>query len=388
MSNAAILYNKGTDTFHKGKYEKAAKLLKESIKLEPSKEAHLNLGACYKQSGDLKKALHHFEKSLELDNSYPLALNNIGLVYHMWNQENKAYPYFSRALEIDPNYGDAGWNKSLSDLKRACSGEYDKFKEGWLGYEWRFRKSNPVHICYSAKPRWNAQKDGKLMIITEQGVGDNIMFMRYLPYLADHTELVVHMPKFLHLFFSGYETTDTTETAHDYWIPICSIPAYFNVIPTGTYLNYSGPKEESLAGGIGIVWKGNPEHGNDKNRSTMEGMFKRFAKYGNLYSLQYKEKPKFSKDLNITSWDDTVKYIASLDAVITIDSSVAHVAGAMGKKVFILLPGIDTDFRWGLTGDTSIWYESATLIRNMNFDECERRVAEWRSSTNLETSIP
>jgi hypothetical protein len=163
-------------------------------------------------------------------------------------------------------------------------------------------------------------------------------------------------------------------------VPICSLGAFFNLIPVGQYLNYTGDICEELAGGIGIVWKGNPEHGNDVNRSTYEGNFKRFAAYGKLYSLQYGEKAKFSENLDIKSWDDTIRFISSLDAVITIDSSVAHVAGALGKKVFIMVPGIDTDFRWGLTGNDCLWYENATLIRNMNFDEAERKVMEWRNT--------
>jgi hypothetical protein len=201
-----------------------------------------------------------------------------------------------------------------------------------------------------------------------------------LPYIVDHIDTIIQVPKELQCFFKGYNVTDLSSEPHDYHVPICSLPAYFQVIPYGTYVNYSGELDPALAGGIGIVWKGNKAHGNDLNRSSNEGFFRRFNKYGELYSLQYGEKPKFSKKLEINSWEDTIRHIASLDAVITIDSSVAHVAGAMGKKVFVLLPGIDTDFRWGLTGDKALWYEDVTLIRNMDFDEAERKVAEWRAS--------
>lgn len=379
-TSSDALYNQGTNYFHKGKYDKAAKLLKQSIAIAESKEAYLNLGAAYKQQNNLKKALEYFEKSLKLDPNYTLALNNIGLIYHMWNNEEKAFGYFEKAVQLDPKYADAGWNRCLSLLKRACSGEVELFTEGWHSYEWRFHKTNPVTYSHTLAPRWRGESDGKLMIMTEQGVGDNIMFMRYLPYIADHIDMIVQVPKELEVFFQGFEVTNTSETPHDYHVPICSIPAYFRVIPYGKYLNYQGPSDESLAGGIGIVWKGNKNHGNDINRSSNEGFFKRFSKYGELYSLQYGEKPRFSKKLEINTWEDTVRHIAGLDAVITIDSSVAHAAGAMGKKVFVLLPGIDTDFRWGLTSDTSIWYENMTLIRNMNFDEAERKVAEWRAS--------
>lgn len=378
--SAHALYNKGTDAFHKRKYDKAAKLLKESLKIDESREAYLNLGACYKQQGDLKRALACFEKSLARDPKYSLALNNIGLIYHMWNQEDKADGYFAKALEIDPNYADAGWNLSLSTLKRAVEGERELFEKGWATYEWRFHKTNPVILPHTTKPRWLGQTDCKLLVLAEQGVGDNIMFMRYLPYIVDHVDITVVAPENLHTFYNGYNVIDHSNVEHDYYVPICSLGAYFNMIPTGSYLNYSGELREDLAGGIGIVWKGNPEHGNDINRSTYEGNFKRFAKYGKLYSLQYGEKAKFSENLYSKSWEDTIRFISSLDAVITIDSSVAHVAGAMGKKVFILIPGIDTDFRWGLTGDKCLWYENATLIRNMNFDEAERKVAEWRNS--------
>jgi tetratricopeptide (TPR) repeat protein len=379
LNDANGLYNKGTECFHKGKYDKAIKLFKQSININPTKEAHLNMGAAYKQIGDLKKALECFEASLKLDKNYALALNNVGLIHHMRNREETAFDYFEKALTVDPDYADAGWNRALSVLKRACSGNLELFKDGWMGYEWRFHKSTPVELSHTDKPRWLGETDGTVMVMVEQGIGDNIMFMRYLPYIADHVKIIIQVPDTLKVFFSGYETTNTSETPHDYYVPICSLGAYFNEIPYGKYLNYTGELDSNLAGGIGIVWKGNPNHGNDANRSRYENMFKRFEKYGKLFSLQYKEKTKISEQLDIESWEDTIKYIASLDAVITIDSSIAHVAGAMGKKVFILVPGIDTDFRWGLTGDNSIWYESATLIRNMNFDECERKVAEWRT---------
>jgi tetratricopeptide (TPR) repeat protein len=376
---ANVLYNKGTNAYHAGKYEKAIKLLKQSIALDPTKEAFLNLGACYKQLNQLPRALEAFKQSAKIDPKYSLALNNLGLMYHIFNKENEALKYFDEALALDPEYADAGWNRALSLLKRACTGEYELFKDGWENYEWRFHKTNPVTYSKTYSPRWHGENDGTVMVMVEQGIGDSVMFMRYIPFITDHCKVIVQTTKELAPLFSGFEVTHTSETPHDYHVPICSLPAYFNMIPTGTYMHYQGDLREDLAGGIGIVWKGNPGHGNDINRSSAEGFFRRFSKYGKLYSLQYGAKPKYSEALEINNWEDTIKYIASLDAVITIDSSVAHIAGALGKKVFILLPGVDTDFRWGTKGDTTFWYDSATLIRNMNFDEAEKRVAEWRA---------
>lgn len=368
-------YNKGTKYYHSKNYLKAEQFLKKSLKLIPTREGYLNLGATYKSMNRVQDALVAFEKSTKVDPTYAEAWNNIGLIYHILNKEEQADAMFKKAIECKWDYADAHWNLGLSLLKRACAGQFELFPSGWEHYEYRFLKSGAVSMSMPTGMRWTGQSgEGKtLLVMFEQGIGDNIMFARYLPYLEkEFSRVIVQVTDNLKCVFKGVETSLTSNVDADYWVPVCSLGAYFNIIPYAPYIYHS---ESRLDGGIGYIWKGNPSHGNDSNRSRKRGEFKRFSKFGKLVSLQYGE-----SDVPIESFEDTMAYINGLDFLVTIDTSVVHLAGAMGKKVFCLLPAIDSDFRWGLTGNENIWYPSVTLIRNMNFDECEKRIAEYIAS--------
>jgi len=406
-SEAQENFKKGTTAYCGKNYDKAEKLLKKSINVIPTceawlnlglvyvaisrydealkafnssiqcnskyAEAWLNLGSTYKAIGLFNEALASFQSAIRCNPQYAEAWNNLGLVFHMQNNETMADGFFKKALEINPEYMDANWNFSLSLLKRACDGDYSLFPEGWMRFEYRFFKTGAVTLSARDKgTRWIGQEgsDKTLLVVFEQGIGDNIMFARYLPYLTSRFKTVyVQCISEMRPIFSGLNLVDDISgIEYDYWVPVCSLAAHFDFIPNEKYIVHNETRNE---GDIGIVWQGSAAHHNDANRSVDKKLFHRFSKYGSLVSLQYGD------NQSIKSFDDTMSIINGCKLLICVDTSIAHLAAAMGKTVFILVPEIDTDYRWGAVSKKSIWYPTAELIRGLDFDECERRVAEY-----------
>jgi hypothetical protein len=203
----------------------------------------------------------------------------------------------------------------------------------------------------------------------EQGFGDMFMFMRYLELLPMDS-VYVHFPKEVKAFLGGYQYVEFSNIPHDYHIPIMSLPNIMGeYFPNNPYLDFSS-SAWNFGGGknIGIVWKGNKDHANDKNRSMHFRDFFPLLGLGKIWSLQYGvQVNKYAKDiheLEIKTFIDTANYIAGLDLVVTVDTSVAHLAGAMGKPVLVVMPSRGLDWRWGSVRDTTPWYPTMRLCRN------------------------
>ena len=342
-------FNKALEYGEKGDFARAEKYYKKCLKSQPGwAEAHLNLGACYKETGRLRDALREFKIALVLQPNWSLPNNNIGLIYHNWNQEDIASEYFRTAIKLDPSYGDAHWNLGLSLLKRDCSS-----KEGWDEYEWRFKKSGPVRLCLnSTLPLWDGVSTGRVLVIPEQGLGDFVMFAGYLTSSMT--------------FYAGENIVDlatalgiplaSDESGFDYYIPMGSLPRYCEYTPRDYGTKRIG------GGGAGVVWKGSASHGNDKNRSLFENQL---AFVGAATSLQFGVKSTKFKNIDCKNWKDTISALLQLDYLVSVDTSIVHVAGALGIPTICLVPSIDTDFRWGLTGSDNLWYRSVTIARSL-----------------------
>jgi tetratricopeptide (TPR) repeat protein len=389
-----ILYNKATENLQKKKYERAVSDFKKSIDIIPTADAYLNLGTCYKYLDKDSLASDCFRKATIIEplgnGVKDLAFTNLGLMSYVYEHDDEALEIFNKALAINPNLGDANWNKATTLLRQACTGDFEKFYDGWQHYEHRFKKSSPVTLTGTFghlrdKP-WMGQRGIRLLICAEQGLGDNIMFARYMSALESTFDIEVTLqasPDIAPLLWHRNVNVEFDPAKFDYVLPLGSICRFIGFIDPAPYINYK--ERFDLSGfNIGCVWAGNKNHSNDRHRSVSYQRFKRFAKYGNLWSLNKgaPEVPSWMTRCKINDWNDTAKWINSMDLIITIDTSITHMAGALGARTWMIQPYKETDFRWGTNNSKSnIWYSSVDIYRNPHdwdfvFDRLEEDLAE------------
>jgi hypothetical protein len=320
------------------------------------------------------------------------------------------------AVHRKTNHPEANQNLSMAEL---LAGDY---KNGWKRYEYRFQ-SKKNQVILNANPsckQWNGEaltQGEKLLLIHEQGLGDTLQFMRYATALRNQGISVSFcaQPK-LHALIqassidpSPLTPEQANQVSDGKWIPLLSVPRYLEVSPenpiiTKPYIKttkeFHTKWSEILSAEqqpiIGINWQGNPK----TEKTGLQGRslaLETFAPVANcshisLLSLQkgfgseqletcsFKERFVSCQDQVNDTWDflETAAMIANCDLIITSDTSVAHLAGGMGKSTWLLLQKVP-DWRWGLEGDTTFWYPSIRLFRQTereNWDEVMERVAE------------
>lgn len=432
MNNLATIYQSLGDT------KQARKLYEEALTCKPDyKDALQNLAVLCKKQNDLIGAKHYFEQLLQLDSPNLLALNNLTLFYKLGNEYKRAKECALSALEIDPNNVDALNNigvlyKEEHDLKRAkeC---YEKarsldpnsvetllnlsllhllqkdYLKGFDLYRNRYKKFDlyvDEKLLKDKKLITSLDElDGKRVLVCfEQGFGDAIQFIRFLPLLARlNAEFSFFVPaELLKLFQYNFpEISFVQEDALDefeYFFPILDASYFLGIeyeqIPFGLgYLRVNAEEVEefkrehllkSEKTKIGFAFQGSLLHHNDANRSIrlrdfLEG-FSNLREFAELYSLQYgitQEEQKILEAYGIVDLGDKIKdfydtalMVESMDAVISIDSSLLHVSGALGKKAYLMLP-YAPDWRWGVEGMTTKWYDSVKIYR-------QNQTGEWR----------
>jgi hypothetical protein len=274
-----------------------------------------------------------------------------------------------------------------------------KFKEGWEDHESRFLKDKPSDSRDFGKSKWNGSPlHGKrILIASEQGFGDSIQFIRYLKFVkAKGGEIILECKPELKILFEGFSGIDEIVIKHgdeipkvnyDCYIHLMSLPHALGLeeIPRdGAYLeakkNIGELKgEDSGKFKVGIVWAGNPGQENDKNRSCKLEHFLDLKKVPGvqLYSLQ-KGKSEDLKDIGVINlsgkikdFADTAAIVKDLDLIISVDTSLAHLAGALGGKIWTLLSA-RADWRWFLDREDSPWYPSMRLLR-------QEKLGDWGS---------
>lgn len=359
------MYNKATKYLYACNYTKALQFYKR----EPLdfKEKYSNMGICYRELGNDSLALKCYLKANDpktpyadgtYSENYPLALNNIGLMLYYARDNESAMQFYNKALTIDPLYYDAIWNYSSALL---CSDINSQL--GWDMYEYRFKRNNPVGIDRTI-PTWDGVSSGtSICVLSEQGLGDKIMFGRYLPLLrAYFSEVNIQCHPSLNCLFPSYNPSPVAHGSVS--IPICSLARIFGVI--GPHLDYSGVATSFSSPSIGVCWSGSTTHVNNRNRSCPSSYFSSLSKYGKLYSLTPDAKPaKNVTALLPKSWSDTANNILGLDYVVSVDTSIVHLCGSLGVPCIMVQPLKEADFRWG-TGSSTPWYPSLQIVENNN----------------------
>lgn len=229
-------------------------------------------------------------------------------------------------------------------------------------FEGRFNWTPPTPIPAVPLPRWKGGPVGSLLVVAEQGLGDQIQFARYLPQIPNAT--VVVEPALARLFAQfGHRIVTPGQSGRisdfDAWTPICSLGHLVGGLPGTPYLK----AEASRSGGVGICWKGRPSHPNDANRS-MSGPELLMSLPGAM-SLH-------PEDTGAKDMMETAEIVAGLDLVVSVDTSVVHLAGALGKPCWVLLPALHADWRW-TAADRTPWYNTVRVFR-------QNRPGDWRSA--------
>jgi len=402
-----------------GKYPKSIELLEKAIELSPKGFIYSNLGLQYRNNQEVDKAIEAFEKSLSMEETAH-TWGMLGGCFGEKQNLEKAEQCFVRSLEINPDF--APGHVDLASIYQ-LKGEWAK---AWEEYEWRFdvyQQTKFWQNIYEPEKRWNGKDDltnKRIIIHSEQGIGDAIHFVRYVPLLKKlgaHT--IIHCWENLENLFKPL--SDETYTKDPSLIPIYQkrpkdfdIPQYdfhcsmmslphllkSEEIPSTPYLHVDDKINTDDYEGlfkIGIVWGGNPQHPNDANRSCKLNYFRPIYELPNvkLFSLQKDTRPRAyrfmptpidltegAEDMKIVdlseymnNFEDTAAIIKGMDLIISIDTAVVHLAGAINHPTWALLAW-NSDWRWKLRGDTTEWYPSVRLFRQQKNNDWESVFSE------------
>lgn len=371
-----------------------------------------NLGSALRAQGRLDEAAAAYRSALEARPRYSSALSNLGRVLHEKGRYDDALECYDRAVAVDPEFAEARANRATLLL------QLGHFAEGWEDYEWRWRTAGFTTPRRDFdRPAWDGSELGgrTILLHAEQGLGSAIQFVRYAALVAARGgRVVLECARPLARLFSALQALPDPAVAHlvikgeplpafDVHAPLMSLPRLLGTrletIPaTIPYLfaedalaakaqdrlaPYSGTK-------IGLAWAGNPHHHNDRNRSmpaaalapllALEGVMAFSLQVGDaaadLATLPAGSMIDLAPDLR--EFADTAAIIAQLDLVISVDTAVAHLAGALGRPVWMLVPYV-SEWRWLTEREDTPWYPTMRLFRQQapgDWDEVVRRVRD------------
>lgn len=383
--------------------DKAQSCYEKAISINPKMAGCLNhLGVLYLDLYKPDKALVYLEQAIAVKPEFADCLNSIGLAYQEKGEYDKAREYHLKALAQKPDDPLFIFNKAYTDLLLG------QFESGWEGYEARLIKEDfgtyqQFVALLKDSIKWNGKDDIKgksILIIHEQGMGDYIQFIRFASLLKKlGATVVAQCRKALVPLIKDLEWIDemyAPERTYDYYVPIMSLAHYFNIdantIPLSS--GYIKPPKSDVKPfknilnttklKVGIVWEGNPKFLHDKKRSIplIKWIPLLSQKDIQFYCLQVGEKDEETKEVlnkygvidktaELTDFSLTALLISELDLVISVDTSVAHLAGALNQPCWVLLPK-NPDWRWLLERTDSPWYQSVKLLR-------QDRRGSWKS---------
>ena len=396
------MYNRGVKYLAREDHKKALSFFKRQV--DVFKELYLNMGSCYDAMNNDVKALECFMLAADHNTRfangtcgpYPEALNNIGLIYYTRECDLLSIDYYTAAIDAKPDYYSARWHRSLSELRRYVSGWSDvNVDRAIIDYDFRFYVSKrPTEIDRSL-PRWDGvTTGGSIIVLAEQGLGDNFQWLRYVRLLESKFDKVwVQIPTTLRGLHKHLNVVNMVqETDATVSVPLCSLTRYFDIDsidcnyltpPAAHDFNFSGLK-------IGIVGVGSTTHNNNYRRSCGLSYFLGLVGPAvRLYNLTPNSRDvKGIINLNPKTWSCTASYLMGLDLVISVDTSVVHLAGVLGVKCWVLMPLQESDWRWGDSscGDNNVWYPTVKVIRNPNsWDVVFRNVKDRLNDFNCKS---
>jgi tetratricopeptide (TPR) repeat protein len=411
-----------------GRLTEAEQSYRRSISLAPERaSAHNNLGCVLQMQGKLDLALASYRWALQLDPALPQANQNLaaitrdqqaaqiaiaghlraaqdnpadaqalvdlGNTYRELGLHREAIDSFARALQRAPGLAEAHFARSFELL---LCGQY---LEGWEEYEWRWKvKAHNNPFPELGSPIWDGREipGGTVLLHAEQGFGDTLQFVRYAPLVAQRCKAVLLecQPELTRLLagtagVSRLLPRGGPRPAFHAHLPLMSLPRIFRT--TLDTIPWAGPYVEASAArsmqcrkllapeglNVGLVWAGRPQQEDDRKRSVTLAMLAPLACAAGVcfYSLQKGEPAAQAKaapagmrltdlDGHIADFADTAAFMSQLDLIITVDTSVAHLAGAMGRPTWVLVASVP-DWRYHLEREDNPWYPTMRLFRQV-----------------------
>jgi tetratricopeptide (TPR) repeat protein len=402
-------HHRGVMLGRAGRFEEALASFERALAIRPDfAEALADRANALADLGRHEQALADYGRALELRPDFPEALDNRGATLAGLGRHAEALADFARAIALVPDFDSAHFDEAVT---RLVTGD---FTRGWEKFEWRWRD-----VALRARPRnftqplWDgsAAVAGKTILLhAEQGFGDTIQFCRYAPLVAARgADVILEVPAPLARLLGALPGVSRVIPggqplpAFDLHCPLLSLPRAFGTqldsIPASPSAIAAEPAlverwRTKLGPGrglrIGLAWSGRPAHANDRNRSIALARLLRALPEGlELISLQKDlrdgDAATLAADARIRRFEDdlvdfaeTAGLVACLDLVVTVDTAVAHLAGALRRPVWVLLP-FAPDWRWLLEREDSPWYPSARLFRQTAIGDWDGVLARVRA---------
>jgi Tetratricopeptide repeat/Glycosyltransferase family 9 (heptosyltransferase) len=361
-----------------------------------SPESFYNLGNSLADNRQLDEAVTAYRQAIALRPDYLQAVANLGNALTRLGRYHEAIEIYERAIAINPDHPFAHFNMATVLLTLG------NFERGWAEHEWRIKAAGSPTDWHTKFPRWTGDdlNGRRILLHSEQGRGDTIQFVRYIPLIAQRGgRVVLGCPPELGRLLRN--VSGVKQLIHgaplpqfDVHCPLPSLPLVFQTtlltIPsTVPYLTVDPTLSQRwrarLADDrrlkVGLAWAGSPTHGNDRNRSIMLMTLSPLLNIPGIrfFSLQVGAAGEPARRLpasvitdftnELTDFADTAALVEHLDLIISVDTAVAHLAGALGKAVWVLLPFVP-DWRWMLDRDDSPWYPTMRLFR-------QARLGDW-----------
>lgn len=387
----------GTALLDQGLWDLAVERFQAALAIQPDyPQAINNLGVVYQKMGNRQSALQQFHRALERKPDYWDAANNLGLSYQYMGKLEEALQAFRLCQRLQPDFADAHFNEGVIWL---TLGDWAR---GWRGYEWRLgmrKYKNHTHL----QPAWDITSlpGSTVLVYCEQGFGDAIQFIRFTQTLKEKgAGVVVAVPRETYRLLATVKGVDHWVVDEgplppcDYHMLLLSLPLLLGITPEtipaavpylstdkeqATYFRRRlAPWNKSFK--VGIAWRGNPHHANDRHRSMTPTPLSRLLDIPGLCLINLQKEATtdellvFSQDRmvdlthELTDFASTAALMEPLDLVITVDTSIAHLAGALAKPVWLLLPQV-AEWRWLLERQDSPWYPTMRLFRQSTLDD-------------------
>jgi hypothetical protein len=372
-----------------GRWAQAEGMYRQILEVEPQNPRALQLlGVLAFQAGHASAGIDLVERAIRINPNVPDFHSNLGVIFKEIGRIDEAIACYRRALSFEGSAADYRWNLAVTLLARG------EFAEGWEEFEWRLRSPKLRLFRGLAQPQWNREDlEGKTILLhTEGGFGDALQFIRYLPLVARRggRVLLECQPELVRLFRQLPELEQIIARGEalpgfDYQIPLQSLPRIFRTdltnIPGPVPYLAADPEiaakwKEKLGSDsnrkIGLCWAGSLVAGEDR-RSRSLAIFAPLAGIGGVTFHSLQTGPEAGQAVpagmklvdhhkELVDFAQSAGLVANLDLVISVDTSMVHLAGSMGKPVWTLLP-FSPDFRWLLGREDSPWYRTMRLFR-------------------------